>query len=323
MRGGREASGLGGADLPLVATWTGGPSRRQRGGRRQWTRVGGDCHPNRLAWLDGDAVGPCGAPTVAALQALPFPGRDHQPRGLAVLPLPAQLSGRRGAPGRAGDRGELGNHPPLVPPIWADVRRRPPPAPPQTGGQVASGRGAAQDQRAEVLALAGGRSGGGGARRPRAAATQPGGGRGDRSGPGQRRPQLRGAVGPGLVVVVGVLAEHAQRVALARDQEPVRALAAGGAHPVPPGARRTRRRRRPPGAPAPPGRPGRTRAAGGPAPRQSSRLVLARADGDLADLTERAATRARREYTTTPGRRARPRPPRAAGCRSRAGARSP
>jgi hypothetical protein len=32
--------------------------------------------------------------------------------------------------------------------------------------------------------------------------------------------------------VVGVLAEHAQEVALARDQEPVQTLAAGGAHPA-------------------------------------------------------------------------------------------
>jgi hypothetical protein len=56
------------------------------------------------------------------------------------------------------------------------------------------------------------------------------------------------AVGPGRVVVVGVLAQHTQEVALTRDQEPVQALAAderlpppaapGGAPPRSPGPAR-------------------------------------------------------------------------------------
>ena len=96
-----------------------------------------DCHGNSLAGQRVHAVGLRGAPAVAPLQAPPLPRGDHQPRRVAVLPLPAELSGRRGAAGGARDRGQLRDHPPLVPEVRAGVRRRAAPAPPQPGRQVA------------------------------------------------------------------------------------------------------------------------------------------------------------------------------------------
>jgi hypothetical protein len=62
-----------------------------------------------------------------------FPGRAHQSCGVAVLPVLAQLPGRRGAAGGARDRGQLRDHPALVPEVRRYVCTRSAAAAPQTG----------------------------------------------------------------------------------------------------------------------------------------------------------------------------------------------
>ncbi len=54
----------------------------------------GNCHGKLLARGGGRAVGLAGASTLHPLQAPSLSGRAHQPRGVAVLPVPAQLPRR-------------------------------------------------------------------------------------------------------------------------------------------------------------------------------------------------------------------------------------
>jgi hypothetical protein len=53
-------------------------------------------------------------PTRVAIQRLPFPARDHQPRGLAVSPFRARSSRRRRVARRARHPGQLRGHPPVA-----------------------------------------------------------------------------------------------------------------------------------------------------------------------------------------------------------------
>ena len=100
-------------------------------------RLGGDCHSKRVAAQGARAVGLWGAAAVFLVQAPPVLRRDHQPCGVAVLPLPAQLPRCGRAARRARDRRELRDDPPVVPEVRANLRRRTAPPACQTGGQMA------------------------------------------------------------------------------------------------------------------------------------------------------------------------------------------
>ena len=63
-------------------------------GQAEHHHFDGNCHAKSLAQGQGCFVGLGGAPAVVPLQAPSLSGRAHQPRGVAVLPLPAQLPRR-------------------------------------------------------------------------------------------------------------------------------------------------------------------------------------------------------------------------------------
>src|SRR5215212_1870871 len=131
-------TGRGAAPSTWGGAWRGGPGR-----------VGG--------WHDTHSQ--------VTLRRLPLSGRGHQPRRVALLPLPPEPAhGRRDA-GRPRHRGEPRDRAA----VGAQVRpglRQPDPAPAALSWrQMAPGRSVPDDRRPEALALAGGRSGWGCARR--------------------------------------------------------------------------------------------------------------------------------------------------------------
>ncbi|CAA9261189.1 MAG: Mobile element protein, partial [uncultured Craurococcus sp.] len=89
-----------------------------------------------------------------ALCGLPLPGRGHQPRRLAVLPLPTQPAhGRRDA-GSARHRRQPRDRAAVGAQVRPGLRQPDPAEAPLRGRQMAPRRGRHQDRRGAALALA-------------------------------------------------------------------------------------------------------------------------------------------------------------------------
>ncbi len=73
------------------------------------------------------------------LRRPPVSGRDHQPRGLALLPLPAQLAHGRGDAGRSRHHRQPRERAAMGAQVWPGLRQPDPPSAAAHGRQVAFG----------------------------------------------------------------------------------------------------------------------------------------------------------------------------------------